>query len=304
LGNIEYFGHNHLLGSYFEEHRSILGTLELSNKHKMATETPAKSIHSLILDAGPIIKGEPSVSSLLQQCEQIICSPAVIAEIRDLATRQRVETTLKPFLVLRTPKNDSVKVISDFAKKTGDIAVLSKTDIQLLALAYEIECERNDGDWRLRKVPGQKRINGSAPAPKPKESEILAGEKAEDVTIPKQEEAVPVNETEVASSTALTSSDHQQVSEQEPVEESTENEDTTQISESISQLQILESDDAVENVDEADDGSDSEGWITPSNIKRKQLEEDKADASGATEPKVMQVVSRTSLFRSPCTDII
>jgi len=244
----------------------------------------------------------------MQQCEEIICSPAVISEIRDLATRTHVETTLKPFLVLRTPKPESVRVISDFAKKTGDIAVLSKTDIQLLALAYEIECERNDGDWRLRKVPGQKRINGSAPAAKPKEEiEAIAAETVADVelqeipeTIQKHQEGTTpssslpeeeVQKTQVPTTpgseeVSLTTSAVVSLTASENVSPTA---DEAHLSESISHIQIDQADEIEDNVVEAD-GSDSEGWITPSNIKRKQLEEDKADASGTTEPKVMQVV--------------
>jgi RNA-binding protein NOB1 len=126
--------------------------------------TSEKPIHTVILDAGPIIRGEPGISSLLQQCEEIVSTPEVIREIRDEATRSRLQTTLLPFLTLRSPNPHSVKVITDFARKTGDLAVLSKVDIHLLALSYEIECEKNGGDWRLRSSPGQKRTNGPSPA--------------------------------------------------------------------------------------------------------------------------------------------
>ncbi|KAF2455687.1 Nin one binding Zn-ribbon like-domain-containing protein [Lineolata rhizophorae] len=125
----------------------------------------AKPVHSLVLDAGPIISNSPSVSTLLAHSEQLYTVPAVLAEIRDAATRSRVETTLSPFLKPRAPRAASVKVVSDFAAKTGDLAALSGPDLQVLALAYELECERNGGDWRLRRVPGQKGLNG----PKPQE---------------------------------------------------------------------------------------------------------------------------------------
>lgn len=274
----------------------------------MAEETTPKPIHSIILDAGPIIKGEPSVSTLLQQCEQIVCSPAVLAEIRDLAARQRIETTLKPFLILRTPKPDSVKVILDFARKTGDIAVLSKTDIQLIALAYELELERNDGDWRLRRVPGQKRINGSAPVTKPKEDlnssendkENLVSSTKSDEVKGKSTASSERSQGETESIVATIQSSEQE-SQVLLEAESTENEgaqisetlDRVTLSETANELQHGEETDSVDesHTEETDQGDDSDGWITPSNIKRKQLEEDKADASGTTEPKVMQVVS-------------
>ncbi|KAI3341019.1 hypothetical protein F4824DRAFT_450451 [Ustulina deusta] len=35
-----------------------------------------------------------------------------------------------------------------FAQRTGDREVLSKPDLEVLALTYEPGCERNGGDWR------------------------------------------------------------------------------------------------------------------------------------------------------------
>ena len=119
----------------------------------MASTKSEKPIHSLILDAGPIIKGEPAVSSMLHQCEQIITSPSVISEIRDQATRSRLQTTLLPFLIQRRPKPESVELIAAFARKTGDYSVLSRTDIELLALTYDLECERNGGDLEVAEDP-------------------------------------------------------------------------------------------------------------------------------------------------------
>ncbi len=57
---------------------------------------------------------------------------------------------------MRHPKNEIIKKVSDFAKLTGDYAVLSANDIHIIALTYELEVELNHGDWRLRKFPGEK----------------------------------------------------------------------------------------------------------------------------------------------------
>lgn len=45
--------------------------------------------------------------------------------------------------------------MSAFARKTGDIAVLSATDLQILALLYTVEVEAN-GTKRIRSAPGAK----------------------------------------------------------------------------------------------------------------------------------------------------
>ncbi|PFH55684.1 hypothetical protein XA68_17823 [Ophiocordyceps unilateralis] len=122
--------------------------------------TTSKPIHSLVLDTGPLIRNDPPVSVLMAKAEALFTIPSVLAEIRDQATRSRVETTLRPLLTLRTPKPESLRFIQGFAKKTGDLAVLSRPDLEVLALTYELECERNGGDWRLRSTPGQKGMNG------------------------------------------------------------------------------------------------------------------------------------------------
>ncbi|KAI9679148.1 MAG: Nin1 binding protein [Bathelium mastoideum] len=129
----------------------------------MAGIATNKPINTIILDAGPIIKNDPSVSTLIARAERLITVPSIISEIRDAVTRSRVETTLLPFLSQRTPKPSSINFIREFSRKTGDLAVLSQPDVQILALTYELECELNGGDWRLRNEPGQKRMNGAPP---------------------------------------------------------------------------------------------------------------------------------------------
>jgi PIN domain of ribonuclease len=58
-------------------------------------------------------------------------------------------------------------VVIQFAKKTGDYGVLSVTDVHLLALTYELECELNHGDWRLLKEPGSVHTLPSSPSHTP-----------------------------------------------------------------------------------------------------------------------------------------
>jgi RNA-binding protein NOB1 len=117
------------------------------------TSTQEKPIHSLILDTGPLIKNAVSISTLINTAEELYTTPAIISEIRDAATRSRVQTTLMPFLKVRTPSPASYDAVIAFSKKTGDHAVLSRQDLGILALAYEVHCERNGGNWGLREVP-------------------------------------------------------------------------------------------------------------------------------------------------------
>lgn len=115
--------------------------------------TQQKPIHSLILDTGPLIKNIVSISTLINSAEELYTTPDILREVRDEATRSRVQTTLVPFLKIRTPSPTSYDAVVEFSKKTGDHAVLSKQDLGILALAYEVHCERNGGTWGLREVP-------------------------------------------------------------------------------------------------------------------------------------------------------
>ena len=115
----------------------------------------ATMIYAIVLDAGPILKNEPPVDSLLARSERLITVPSILTEIKDQKARSRVETLLRPFLVLRSPRPQSLQFVISFAKKSGDFSVLSRADLELLALTYELDCERNGGDGRLRKAPGQ-----------------------------------------------------------------------------------------------------------------------------------------------------
>ncbi|KAJ9302690.1 hypothetical protein DTO271G3_64 [Paecilomyces variotii] len=236
----------------------------------MSGSTPTtKPVHTIVLDAGPLLKNIPPLSTLLAQSEELATTPSVFNEIRDPDARARVETLYLPFLKLRTPTPKSISVISEFARKTGDRAVLSKVDIEILALAYELECERNGGDWRLRSVPGQKRVNGKPPMKEETKVEELTKE-LENTTLQNAET---------------------------PILEENEDNGSPATEEQASPEQIIEPESAGE-AGEAEDDEESDGgeWITPSNLKKKQARDEAGAAITATEPKVMQVATMTTDF--------
>ncbi|KAK4953662.1 20S-pre-rRNA D-site endonuclease nob1 [Elasticomyces elasticus] len=303
----------------------------------MATTT--KPVHTLVLDTGAIIKNEPPISTLLAQSEALITVPAILSEIRDAATRSRVETTLLPFLTVRSPTPASVKFVTDFARRTGDLVVLSKPDIQIIALTYEVECERNHGDWRLRKVPGQKRVNGAPPArvedgaaevgpaevaKEPEESvgEVLIAAQAtelppdggvfidEDMHDEKEAEpaALSVPDAGVETTEDVVPSATAEEEDTEEVIPSTmiENEEHT-LNAATEQLDIADeapdkSHEPTAKVDSAHNSaasqsdSDSEGWITPGNLHKRQAEDAGATTKQTAEPKMMQVGVLTTDF--------
>lgn len=269
----------------------------------MATNI-TKPIHSLIIDAGPIIKNDPSVSTLLGQAENLYTIPLVIDEIKDAVTKARFETTLLPFLKLRAPRSASIKVITEFARKTGDLEVLSRQDIHLMALAYELECERNHGDWRLRSVPGQKRLNGAPPA-------SLSGEKPVEATETPEASAdasaQPAVESRGAWGTSIPQSTEESKVETQPIEEALE---STHISTTEEQSQeptsttepeaTLEPVDETSNIEEVPasesdaEDDDGEGWITPSNLKKHQQKDNNGTFEPQEEQKTIQVATITT----------
>ncbi|PYI12193.1 D-site 20S pre-rRNA nuclease [Aspergillus sclerotiicarbonarius CBS 121057] len=248
---------------------------------------PTKPVHTIVLDAGPILKNTPPLSTLLAQCEELLITPSVVSEIRDPAARQRVETMYLPFLKQRTPSPKSVAVLSEFARKTGDRAVLSKTDLEVLALAYEVECERNGGDWRLRSVPGQKQVNGKPPV---KEEKV-------------EEKEEPKGEGEGEGESAQTEESQVEGAEVEAVVEDLksasleEKEPETEVQETPAEAETEEPTSQDADAPEEDDADDSDGgWITPSNLKKRQARDEAGSTTAAPEPKVMQVATMTTDF--------
>lgn len=262
----------------------------------MAEEKP---IHTLVLDTGPIIRNHPTVSSLIAQAEELVTVPAIISEIKDAVTRARVETTLIPFLKLRTPKEDSFKFVSDFARKTGDLAVLSRVDLQIAALAYELECERNEGDWRLRRVPGQKRVNGAPP--KKDAGETVASDAAEQPTTTGEDagsdESTPDTVLEGAEESASVNDASLPVEATEPSKLAEDLSRTTIADDGIPTTDSPTVEDESPEDGAAEDASDSDGgeWITPSNLKRRQAQDADPSASSSTSaaPR-MQVATMTT----------
>lgn len=274
----------------------------------------SKTVHSIVLDAGPILKNDPAVSSLLARSESLITVPSIVSEIKDSTARARVETLLLPFLTLRSPTPRSVKIVSDFARRSGDLAVLSKPDIQILALAYEIECERNGGDWRLRRVPGQKGLNGAPPKKQesgPQTSDLtgLATGTAtgnEDTT-PNEvaPRIVPESATAYSQRSVATEQSMRNPEFAESIRDVSENlnslciadhgrQDTTTVAVGSSPPHTFANQDALSLSSSESEGS--EGWITPSNLKKHQARESSTSTIPVSEAGIMQVATITTDF--------
>ena len=276
-----------------------------------------RPVHTILLDSGPILRNEPPLNALLQKSEKLITVPAVICEIKDANSRFRVETLLMPFVDIRSPSTESLKVITDFALKTGDLAVLSKPDIQVLALAYEVECERNGGDWRLRRVPGQKDLNG----PKPQKQDVEQVQpQTTDETRNNGSEAPSTNqEAEVSASPIIFEDSQAEIRKTAvipSVQSYSESVQASELASDLEQLQISslcdfqspmiksvlsvcrpQGEDLPEPPEPLNpDSSDSEGWITPSNIKKYQAKNMDSAMAPISEDSKIQVATITTDF--------
>lgn len=252
--------------------------------------TTHKAVHTIVLDAGPLLTNEPTISTLTSQCENLLTVPSVLSEIRDKNARSRIETTLLPFLTIRSPSEKSLRFVTDFSRKTGDLAVLSRTDLLCLALTYELECERNGGDWRIRTAGGQKEPKCSPPLKEQAASEDAprAADQSPTVETQPTRNAEESQKSEIAAPLKAATSDQgcSPVDAQESVKADEAVEGLCNlkfVDQDLQHSRTAERDQEIPKVDQAgdeSDSSDSEGWITPKNLEKHQAK----DINGSTIP--------------------
>ena len=260
-----------------------------------------KQLRSIILDTSPILSNTPSISTLLVKAEKIYTVPSVIDEVKDPHARSRLEVTVIPFLTIQSPKPESIAFVTNFARRTGDYAILSRTDIEVLALSYELDCVHHGGDWRLRKAPGQNLPKHSPPVSKKADVESLESPKT--AVKPKEDEL----HTEQSVPDGGSRSNFQDLK-----PSATVNQD--QVSTDLEALNIAEDSGSTHlagdqetlgaNLDssephheiEESESSGSEGWITPSNLRKQQAKDKNASTAPTREGQTVQVATITGDF--------
>ncbi|KAF2279909.1 uncharacterized protein EI97DRAFT_105263 [Westerdykella ornata] len=245
----------------------------------MATP-PQKQIHSLIVDTGPLIHNTISISTIIQSAEHIYTTRDIISEIRDAATRSRVETTLLPFLTLRNPSPASYEFVTQFSKKTGDYPVLSRQDLGILALAYEIDQERKKEEQAKDAATDETEPAVEASEPGTAKDTVLEEVSAipKDTTTSTENasaEAQPAQSIEEGMSNLQVSSDPKELpkSQDQPEEQKKHYEEA-------------------QGSEEEDDDDDGE-WITPDNLKQHQAK-DSGVSVKETETKQLSCATMTT----------
>lgn len=109
-----------------------------------------KLFDHLILDSAPLLNNSFPASL----AEKYYTVPAVIEEIRDEASRARLGQL--PFkLETRNPSAEAMAIVTRFARATGDLSVLSATDLQVIALTVTLNLEMNGKDSKMRRDPSE-----------------------------------------------------------------------------------------------------------------------------------------------------
>ncbi len=93
-------------------------------------------MENLIIDTNAFLHN----FSKVQNCaldKQIYTTYSVLEEIKEKEVRQKIRTFL-PNLRFKNPTKKSMKILRSFAKKTGDFVSLSKTDLEVIALAVDV----------------------------------------------------------------------------------------------------------------------------------------------------------------------
>ncbi|XP_063698965.1 RNA-binding protein NOB1 [Culicoides brevitarsis] len=222
---------------------------------------PAEKIKQLVVDTSAFIKNE----QLQNVAENMFTVQGVMDEIKN--DKQLSRLAVLPYnLKVREPFPENLKFVQEFAKKTGDYATLSLTDLTVMALTYELEKQENGTDHlRTEPIMAKTVFSSSKPNPEGYESKFTLpgfyvakddGNEGEKSDEPEKE----MTEEELAERIAQLSCEPEGNEESLLVkveEEKEENED-----------EGVEDDvEEEENEEEEEEDDDEEGWITPSNIR-------------------------------------
>ncbi|KAF9972799.1 Nin1 binding protein [Actinomortierella ambigua] len=245
---------------------------------------------SLVLDTSPFLRG--GASKLRTLAEKFFTIPEVLNEIRDRQARQ--DLAMLPFdIEVINPNEDSVRAVAAFARKTGDLAVLSATDLRVLALTYQLEVAAN-GTRRIRTEPVKSNTqSGSVKPQQPKRTK----NKAKEVTDFDDETQEQSQQQQQPLTTLEEPSDSEDEGEEARAEqeagaeqddatvdvaaEEMDSVDSKAVEDVTSKLDALSTDGAVPSTKQddtapaeagaeaAEDDDDDDGeWITPENMRK------------------------------------
>lgn len=243
------------------------------------TENQTAHVRALILDATPLIT--QSYTHYQNYAQSFYTTPTVFQEIKDAQARKNLEIwqslgTLK----LVHPSENSIAKVSTFAKLTGDYSVLSANDLHILALTYELEIKLNNGDWRLRKKPGDALDASKADVGTDGKQKLTEDNKKEEdsESVPKKKNKRRGGKKQKAKREAREAREAENANlelESKAEEHAEEAGSKEQI---CNDENIKESSDLNEVFEDADDDGD---WITPENLTEAIIKDSGEDTTGS-----------------------
>ncbi|XP_060131996.1 RNA-binding protein NOB1 isoform X3 [Zootoca vivipara] len=247
-------------------------------------------VEHVVADAGAFLRGAP----LQDIGKNIYTIREVVTEIRDKETRRRL-AVLPYELHFKQPFPEYVRLVTEFSKKTGDYPSLSATDIQVLALTYQLEAE-NVGVAHLKKEPEQKvKLSSTKQHPEtpvhvagfhlPSKTKCPGGEKSPSVVGSRNSADSTGPETSEFGSFLFWRNPLPSI--EEDLQDLLKVDAVVIVPEDPKDNKSSEE----EEEQSGEDSNDEEGWITPSNIKQIQQGMDQAD-----EPAGVQVGCVTTDF--------
>lgn len=268
------------------------------------------SVESLVLDATPLIT-QPA-ATLLQLAATYYTTPGVKAELRSEFARQQL-LVWDDKLQVRQPKQALVEKVTAFARATGDHLVLSLNDVHIIALAYELEVEKN-GETNLRKPAAVEPARVKRQEVTEEAEEESGAEVDEDgfeVVKPRRRPATQRNwkpkldsQTSEEKNKEVIKTKEDEAAKAEAKEAETHKE-LLASSESVTPGPVNESGDSVDALVESMAGStlqedyaeeDDDGdWITPDNLQE-ELHKDNSEAIEFNESQTVSVALATGDF--------
>lgn len=100
-----------------------------------------------VLDSSALFYGKDLPSEY-----ECVVTPGVVQELRRHGMAERLELLLDTKVRELSPSILAVRTVREAAAKTGDVRRLSETDIEILALAYEMKYELVTDDYSIQNL--------------------------------------------------------------------------------------------------------------------------------------------------------
>ncbi|XP_017786399.1 PREDICTED: RNA-binding protein NOB1 [Nicrophorus vespilloides] len=234
----------------------------------MVLDSAEKQVEHLVVDTTAFIQNAP----LQDVAKKMYTVEEVVSEITN--KRQLRRLCVLPYeLEVKNVYPENIRVVADFAKKTGDFQCLSGTDIKVIALAYQMEKELVGTDHLRQEPIHQRTIKITTTKQKIDLKEDIAG-----FYVPGQENKIlsAENPKEVTNEVLdeVKNSETGTVDEELKEKFKTLNCNDLEVNDNDNILQVVESKDEYESEEdesksdeEENESDDDDSWITPSNVQ-------------------------------------